>query len=284
MKNKRFLFLALTLTLCLLCACGKGQTQPTTPVQPDVPQSAAPTVIPDVPPSAPASVEPTPASPQPIDYSIGLVAGSIPAEDGTVLLTYNLEYPVFDGLNEVNAYYETKVDRMMAECETAADDASEWRDNVTAVNGEFEAFSKELMFDVVRNDGTVLSVQESAYEMVGGPHPNTVFSATTFLTESEGRLLLGDLFTVSESEYLPRLLDAVRTQMDALEQQEGTLYYDTARDDLAQIFNTENFMLGEDTLTLFFNTYDIAPHAVGPQFFDIPFADLADILQDWLTA
>ena len=92
--------------------------------------------------------------------------------------------------------------------------------------------------------------------------------------------------------------DAIQAQIDAnmaevkadderlaaLEQQEGTLYYDTARDDLAQIFNTENFMLGEDTLTLFFNTYDIAPHAVGPQFFDIPFADLADILQDWLTA
>lgn len=290
MKKRVSALLAVLLALCLLCACGKKQDPaPVTPVEPDVPQSAAPVIVPDVPQSAAPAADPTPAQPQeeeltPVEYTSVSLARTFTDTDGAELLTYALDYPVFEGLDEINAYYQARAERLAAQYETEAEEAAQWRADVLSTGGDFEPYQRDLMFYVDRNDGKLLSVQESLYDMSGGPHPNTVYSATTFFVESQGRMLLGDLFNVPESEYLPLLLTQVRAQMDANEAEYGEMYYENAREDLEQIFDRENFLLTDTDLVLCFNTYELAPHAAGPQYFEISLSSLSDILQSWMKA
>lgn len=286
---KRIIPLLLALTLALLLgACGKPKAPdtPNPPVDPDVPQSAVPDVVPDVPPSAPSAVDPIPSQPgasAPVEVIAKTLDSELADDDGEAVLRYSLKYPHIPALPAVSDYYENRTQELAQQCAALLDEAKTARADA-ADSGYFEPYAFDLDYFIQRNDGKVLSVQESVYQATNGPHPNTVYSANTFSTETQGRLLLADLFKVPEEEYLPRLMERVRLQMDEAEQTYGSFYYDNARDDLEQLFDTGDFYLTDDALVLFFNTYTLAPHAGGPQFFELPLTELSDILESWLTA
>ena len=129
-----------------------------------------------------------------------------------------------------------------------------------------------------RNDGKTLSVLREVYENLGGAHPMITYQAETFDVASQGRLLLGDLFSVAEDAYSARLQDMILAQMDQKETETGVLYYDFAREQLMTLHDSLDFALTEDCLLIFYNEYALAPHAAGPQHFYLPLSDLSDIL------
>ena len=117
------------------------------------------------------------------------------------------------------------------------------------------------------------------YENFGGAHPLVTYRAETFDVSTQGRLLLGDLFTVSEDQYLARLQNMILAQMDQKEADSGVAYFDDAREQLLNLLDPMDFALTEDSLLIFYNVYALAPHAAGPQQFYLPLSELSDILK-----
>ena len=47
-----------------------------------------------------------------------------------------------------------------------------------------------------------------------------------------------------------------------------------------EMFPSENFILGNETITFVYNPYEIAPYAVGSTELIIPFGDIKDLLKN----
>lgn len=274
---KRILSLFLLLSLCLsLCACNKTPEAP--PVEPPVQQDPAPAPEP--------TPEPTP-EPEPVVTGVEIDANHyshqvIAAVDAAPVITADFLMPEPEGMPQITAYYETVKTDLFAIYSSEAGDALLQMQNM----GEnFRPWAMEMTFEVQRNDGTVLSILRELYENRGGVHPSVVYFAETYEVASQGRLLLGNLFTVPEDVYLARLQDMILAQMDQRETGDGVYYFEFAREQLLNLLDPMDFALTEDSLLIFFDVYALAPYAAGPQYFYLPYSELSDILDTrWVNA
>lgn len=288
---KRFCSLLLALCLCLsLCACNQAPEEPPAedpPAQqdptpaPDPTPDPEPTPTPDPEPAPTPDPEPAPQpDPEPaapgveVDgthYSHQVIVG----EDGATAIKADFTLPDPENMPQITAYYE------MVKSDLFAIYSGETGDVLLQKQDLGEAFTPwamEMDFEVLRNDGTVLSILRELYENRNAAHPSIVYFAETFAVESQGRLLLSNLFTVSEDEYLPRLRDMIVAQMDERTANEGMPYFDYARDQLLSLLDPMDFALTEDSLLIFFDVYSLAPYVAGPQNFELPLSELSDIL------
>ena len=193
-----------------------------------------------------------------------------------VLVDANL--PHVESLPQIHSYYQTLWEDLKAIYGLSREDAARQRTEYQAMGLEFIPWTVELEFEVTRNDGVTLSVLREVYENLGGAHPMITYRAETFDVASQGRLLLGDLFSVAEDAYSARLQDMILAQMDQKETETGVLYYESAREQLMPLLDPMDFALTEDCLRIFYNEYALAPHAAGPQHFYLPLSDLSDIV------
>ena len=283
---KRFFALTLALMLCLaLFACGKqpAQTPPADdPPAPIVPVSP-PAQEPVTPPEEPVPADPLPGEqvvPEIPEVIFGNYSGTFGDSSGTidyVLVDANL--PHIESLPQIHSYYQTLWEDWKAIYELSREDAIRHKADMESMGLEFIPWTVEIQFDVLRNDGTTLSVLREVYENLGGAHPMITYQAETFDIATQGRLLLGDLFSVAEDVYSARLQDMILAQMDQKETETGVLYYDFAREQLMTLHDPLDFALTEDCLLIFYNEYALAPHAAGPQHFYLPLSDLSDIVK-----
>lgn len=273
---KRILSILLTLILCLsLFACNKTPEAP--PVEPPVQQDPAP--APEPTPEPTPEPEPTP-DPEPVVTGVEVDANHyshqvIAAVDAAPVITADFLMPDPEGMPQITAYYETvKTDLFTIYSSEAGDALTQMQD----MGENFRPWAMEMTFEVLHNDGTVLSILRELYENRSGAHPSVVYFAETFAVESQGRLLLNNLFTVPEDVYLARLQDMILSQMDQRETDDGVYYFDFAREQLLSLLDPMDFALTEDSLLIFFDVYALAPYAAGPQFFYLPYSELSDIL------
>lgn len=277
---KRRLSLLLALLLCLsLFACGKTPEEP--PAEPPAQQDPVSQPEPTPEPEPEPQPEPEPApEPQPSSPAVEVDASHyshqvIAAAGAAPVITATFLMPEAEGLSKITAYYESVKTDLFTIYSSEAGDALLQMQNM----GEnFLPWTMEMTFEVQRNDGTVLSILRELYESRGGVHPAVVHFAETFEVESQGRLLLGNLFTVPEEEYLARLRDLILAQMDKREGEEGVYYFESAREQLLNLLDPMDFALTEDSLLIFFDHYALAPYAAGPQYFYLPYSELSDIL------
>ena len=273
---KRILSAVLALMLCLsLCACGKKPVEaPTEPAT--QPPTQAPTAAPTEPATEPPTEAPTePAVPEVIPGS----ATAIFKDEGeNPVLEMRVTLPACEGLPQIDGYYKAIYDDLYATCALNAEEAAQRRSELVTDGLDFTPWAVEVDCEITRNDGKTLSLLREVYENLGGAHPLVTYRAETFDVASQGRLLLGDLFTVSEDEYLSRLKDLILPQMDKLETDSGVLYFDYAREELMTLLDPMDFALTGDSLLIFYNEYALAPYAAGLQHFYLPLSDLADIL------
>ena len=273
MNIKRLLALLLCgLLLTGLCACTKTDPAPVDP--PVEPVDPAPV---DPAPVEPA--DPVPQGPQPVALTDETREETVNDEAGNPLLDISLTVPRPENMAEAQQYYEDWLNDAVYYCKQDQESAAVLRAEQTAAGSEFFPYAYEATYEVLRNDGVLLSVYRTYYTNTGGVHPNVIVMAETFVTETGALLVLDDLFTVPESEYLPRLMDAVKAGMDALTADYGEdPYFEGARDTLTETFDRRSFALTDDSLRIFFQTYDLAPYAAGIQEFSIPLTELSDIL------
>ena len=287
---KRWVCILLSLLLCLsLLGCGQKQpaegvtdtvTDPpveTPPVEEVPPAEMPPAQTPVPPPEEPAPAEPLP------DVIESHYSAGFPDYDSNININNVLEVkgvlPYCEDLPTINAYYQALWDDLHATYQLTHTDALAQKADLTASGQEFLPWAVEVSSEVLRNDGTTLSVLREIYENFGGAHPMITYQAETFDVASQGRLLLSDLFSVAEDTYAARLQDMILAQMDQKETESGVLYYDFAREQLMTLLDPMDFALTGDSLLLFYNAYALAPHAAGPQHFYLPLSDLSDIVK-----
>ena len=270
---KRILSVILALALCLsLFACGKKPVE-----APTEPATQPPTEAPTAAPAEPATEPPT-EPPLPEVGSDNYLFTFTDGQENPVL-TLTASLPACEALPQIDAYYKALYDDLYAACALNAEEATQRRAEFVTDGLDFTPWAVEVKCAVTCNDGKTLSVLREVYENLGGAHPLVTYRAETFDVASQGRLLLGDLFTVSEDEYLSRLKDLILPQMDKLETDSGVLYFDYAREELMTLLDPMDFALTGDSLLIFYNEYALAPYAAGLQHFYLPLSDLSDILQ-----
>lgn len=287
---KRWSFLICLLMLCLaLFGCGKEA-----PTAPPVDNGAISTLPAEQPkveqpspqPVTPPMEEPVPADPLPGEQAAPVVPEITP--DSNIVITHNANNEtVFQldlnliscaDLPKIDSYYKTMCADLKALYALSGDEATRQQAEYQTMGYEFLPWAASVNAEVTRNDGVTLSVLREIYENLGGAHPMVTYQAETFDVASQGRLLLGNLFTVSEDVYSPRLRDMILSQMDKQETENGVAYYDSAREQLMTLLDPMDFALTEDCLLIFYNEYALAPHAAGPQLFYLPLSELSDIL------
>ena len=273
---KRIFSVVLLLALCLsLCACGKKPVE--TPVQPTEPPTQAPTAAPTEPATEPPTEAPTEA-PAP-EVIPGSATAIFKDDSENPVLEMRVTLPACEGLPQIDSYYKALYDDLYATSTLNAEEAAQRRSEFVTDGLDFTPWAVEVDCEITRNDGVTLSVLREIYESFGGAHPSITYRAETFDVATQGRLLLSDLFTVSEDVYLPRLRDMILPQMDKQETENGVFYYDFAREQLMTLLDPTDFALTEDSLLIFYNEYALAPRAAGLQHFYLPLSDLADIVK-----
>ncbi len=284
---KRALSLFLTLLLCLsLFACGK---QPEAPPANDPPAVEPPPVeTPSQDPVTPPEEEPTPVDPLPgetvppevPEVTVTTATSEYLTETGdATLLQVTIALPTCPSLPLIDDYYRSMRDDLTAIYRLNLEDALRQYREFSDAGLEFSARAAEVTAQITRNDGVTLSVLREVYENFGGAHPLITYQAETFDVETQGRLVLGNLFTVSEDEYWARLQQMIVAQMDQKESESGVLYYEFAREQLMSLLDPMDFALTEDCLLIFYNEYALAPHAAGLQHFYLPLEQLSDIVK-----
>lgn len=282
---KRRLSLLLALFLCLsLFACGKKPVSP--PVTDAPPEVQDPAPAPPQPETPPAE-EPAPDEPQP-DQPQAPQAPVVTLRDVIVVTTNETDNQVFqlttslpacESLPVIDGYYRAMSDDLAAIYAPTRVEASERCREYTDAGLDFLPWTAEITATVTRNDGVTLSVLREVYENFGGAYPLITYQAETFDLASQGRLLLGNLFTVPEEDYLPRLRDMILAQMAQKETESGVVYYEYAREQLMSLLDPMDFALTGDSLLIFYNEYVLAPHAAGLQHFYLPLEQLSDIVK-----
>lgn len=292
---KRWFCILLSLIVCLSLA-GCGQKLP----ENDVPQESInhPTALPPAaqpplaeapaPSAPPAEVPENAPSQQPVEAPETPEAPDV-VPDGNIIITQNangdtvfqldVSLPGCEDLPKIDSYYKTMYEDLERTYALLHEDATRQQAEYQAMGLEFMPWQATVQYEIVRNDGTTLSILREIYEHFGGAHPTITYQSETFDLATQGRLLLGNLFTVPEDVYLPRLQDMILAQMDKRETEEGIYYYETAREQLSNLLEPMNFALTEDSLLLFFDPYALAPYAAGPQHFYLALSDLADIVK-----
>jgi hypothetical protein len=114
-------------------------------------------------------------------------------------------------------------------------------------------------------------------EYYGGAHPTTFTTIANFDSKTGAEINLSDIFKEGYEEILyTKLIDKLLEDNDAstieeLCQKGYTLDID--------FFITNNFILGQDSITFLYNRYEIAPYAMGDILISLDYKTLKEIMK-----
>lgn len=116
----------------------------------------------------------------------------------------------------------------------------------------------------------ILALEKYHYSYLGGAHPNTETSFLNINLENANPILLKDLFDIDNyaEEIYPLVLENLDNNLDEEE------WWNLEE----RIAETNNFYIEDNTLIIFFNPYEIASYAAGPQKAAITLDEISDIL------
>jgi hypothetical protein len=138
-------------------------------------------------------------------------------------------------------------------------------------------WSSEKTMDILYRDANVLSLRFRDFSYTGGAHPLTVVSYNSFDLHIGERLQLSDLFTTGFEEKLNAIAEAkfrAEKQIDSAENlnNAGFMFEND------QFFLPDNFAIVEEGITFFYNSYEIAPYAMGATELILRYDELKGIM------
>ena len=298
---KRIIAVLLALLLMAgLFGCSKQEpTQQPTPQQTQEP-TPQPTQEPTAEPTQQPTQEPTPEpAVEEWDFTVQVERSEqeYQAEDGTVIARESVERPV---LRLVNARGEVFTDsepgrgvtaQQLAVCEAFNDAAAAigvWDIDIEEegrtiyemrkeAGDEMPPVGREITVSEISRNGSLLSVLEGDYAYLGGAHPDYGLRAWNF-DLSSGTFVGLMTLTDRPEELRKTIAYEVDAQIFASEIREG--YYDDWYDRLLAKEDFEVFF-GAESMTVFFQEYDLAPHAVGVPMFEIPYGSISRFLNGY---
>lgn len=262
---KKLLCFAVILVLFTAAAgCRPADETPPQAQQPDITEPQAP---------VPADDEPAglPIRPLKAEKDIDLDSANIIHWSFTIPLT---------GVESIDNYYRNWLRERQDYANYAEENSLDIK--LSPEYADTPAYSIESGYSIMRNDMQVLSILRDWFEYMGGAHPGTTIMAENFTPEGSS-ITLDDVFTVGRDVYLPRIMSIVEAQIE--ESPNKDIYFPNYSQEMVNTFKAENFYLGEDTLSVFWQTYDIAPYVAGVQRFDIDFSEIEDIINPrWIKS
>ncbi len=282
---------AILLTLCLalsLCACAKRETPPAAP-EPDG--------APSVEPTKPEEI------PQEWDYDLTTETASeeYKNDDGVLLATWSYEQPILQLKNAAGETFLGELpihgvtEEQLAVCRAFNDATSEsvrdalagfedlkagaleqWNEMGEAYRESFAVHEEETSVAGVFRRGDLLEVATMMYGYWGGVHGGTAVRHLHFDLDAGEFFALGDL-TDRATELYGALADEILTQIYASGESEWYFddFYETIRNK-----DDYNVSFGENALTAYFDQYEIAPYVMGILEFEIPYANIAQYLNE----
>lgn len=133
----------------------------------------------------------------------------------------------------------------------------------------------ETISKILYDSPKFVTIEMDNYSYAGGAHPNYYVSLLNFDATTGEPLKITDLIT--DTLQLAKLAEAKFREVRELGQDEnlneaGFFWGET-------FILPENFGIKGDSLYLFYNPYEIAPYALGPTDFSLPFDQLKGILR-----
>jgi len=119
-------------------------------------------------------------------------------------------------------------------------------------------------------NNNILKLEKYHYSYLGGAHPNTETSFLNINLKNANPILLKDLFKTKDyaQEIYPLILKNLNQNFEEEE------WWDLQ----ARITETNNFYIENNTLFIYFNPYEIASYAAGPQTATIQLDTISNIL------
>ncbi len=124
----------------------------------------------------------------------------------------------------------------------------------------------------------VLTFSVKVNQFQGGPHGVYNYMCLNFDERSGALLTLDSIFVADYKERLSDILltalikEKNVTSLEALKEQ-GYLPW-------TDLYPSENFYLGKDTMQFFYNVYEIAPYCEGMTILCVPYTDLKGLLKE----
>ncbi len=303
MKRIFAVILALLLALGLFGCSKQDRPQQTTP-QPTSQATPEPTRQPAPEPTSEPSPEPTPEpTPEPADeewdftVQVERSEQEFRAEDDTVIAAETIERPVLRLVNTGGEVFSGSepgrgvTAQQLAACEAFNDAASAigvWDIDMEEegrsiyemrkeTGDEMPPVGREITIAEINRIGSLLSVLEGDYVYLGGAHPGYGLYAWNFDLNNG---MFVDLMSLTDrpEELRETIVREVASQISASEYREG--FYDNWYDILLEKEDFEVFF-GAENLTVIFQEYDIAPHAVGVPIFEIPYSSISRFLNSY---
>lgn len=125
-------------------------------------------------------------------------------------------------------------------------------------------------YKVTFNNGKLLSVPITFYTYTGGAHGNTIKESYNFNLENGDRLTLKDIF-LNNSNYKDTLKQFIKTSIE----ENPDIYFDYATDVVDNLDDSIPFYLTDNSLVIYYGSYDIAPYSSGIREFEIPLFSLS---------
>ncbi len=210
-------------------------------------------------------------------------------------VTLEISYPLFkskanlasiDSLNnEIKLLVETNTDVFELEEDGIGIDADEKvdtiyvnADQITLYKGSMSMATRSLFIGYKVNHRTpeYIEIDFGISKYLGGAHPMHSTVMIHYDLTNNKYIEINDLFTKKEPWDTLRAIckaDLLARQEEIGTNEEHILSYLNSED-----LHFRNFTVANDTLSIYFDPYEVAPYASGPQIVQIPFSHLAPII------
>lgn len=190
----------------------------------------------------------------------------IKADDGTVVMEYSIDYPQFEGLDNVNKRLEELAQEFIDK-----NSESEYTENAKEVYAEIETaaipYGYEYTYEITRNDGEIICILNTGLLNMGGAHPSSDRSV--------------DIIEVSTGEvvHAEELLDMTAEELDKtvkdgyieMIKENPEMFYEDALVKLEEEFNSIGYYCNDEGVVFYMPQYAIAPYAAGFIEYTIPY-------------
>ena len=155
-------------------------------------------------------------------------------------------------------------------------------DFMTAAGGDFipapGPYELDITYDTTTHSADIYTLLLTVYQFTGGAHGSTALLPYTFDLKNNKVLTLDDLFTNTADALKavePLAQDAIKTAIGADMTQDDVLTSGTA----PTVDNYQFFSLDKDSITFYFQQYQVGPYAIGIQIVTSPLAQLSSVLK-----
>jgi hypothetical protein len=141
-----------------------------------------------------------------------------------------------------------------------------------------DRWSLELEVKIRYSDEELFCLETTTYASTGGAHPNTSVRCQAFSLKSGALVKLPEIVPLTEMPALTKLAEKQFRKVRKVEPSESLqeLGFTFEKNEFAL---NGNFLLLKEGLFFFFNSYEIAPYALGPTEFVLPWSDVKTLVK-----